>query len=321
MKFFGIPDRASSHVAPFLLSSGQAGINVALQIAKSCYRVTSVTPIGGTYVGARDLFETENLQSADLSSQTVGESLLWICSSDFSEKQRLKLLAGSLGSKFFVIDTTCWSLGDPIIGQLLDHLKDIPGALIRSHSKLDMGGIEYGSLGSIAVISSRPRELEELKAVADKVIRLTGSVPSVDDVPPYFFNSDYWDFLESRCHSMTEIAEELKVMDWVLPPGVRMTFPEHGRYFFIFFSMERYPNQEKKFQDLLHKCLLVREVPHQFMPSFGFDECVISAFQSSDLHGEFIVRVSPGIGESRSSQLGGAVMEFLKLAQASDQGT
>lgn len=63
--------------------------------------------------------------------------------------------------KYLVLDTTCWDRGDAIISKIVRTAirRGIPVLLLRSHTKLDCFGTEWGRLGSIVTIA--PAKLKE----------------------------------------------------------------------------------------------------------------------------------------------------------------
>jgi hypothetical protein len=98
------------------------------------------------------------------------------------------------------LDTTCFSSGSGRIRRVLRWAgrSAIPVVMVRSHTKLDSLGAEYGRLGSAVFVhresndpwASRP-ELKELPAEMRNAIRLLGGAALPAHFPPYIGTSLY----------------------------------------------------------------------------------------------------------------------------------
>jgi hypothetical protein len=93
-----------------------------------------------------------------------------------------------------VFDTTCFSSGSRRIGRVINWARRCrtPLVLVRSHTKLDSLGLEYGRLGSAVFVDAqsaatdRNRDfLNLLSAETRKAIRLFGGAPLPAHFPPY----------------------------------------------------------------------------------------------------------------------------------------
>jgi hypothetical protein len=93
-----------------------------------------------------------------------------------------------------VFDTTCFSSGSGRIRRVLRWARrwEIPVVLVRSHTKLDSLGLEYGRLGSAVFIAGEARMaaakrklLESLASEMRDAVRLFGGAALPAHFPPY----------------------------------------------------------------------------------------------------------------------------------------
>jgi hypothetical protein len=93
-----------------------------------------------------------------------------------------------------VFDTTCFSSGSGRIRRVLRWARrwEIPVVLVRSHTKLDSLGLEYGRLGSAVFIAGEARMaaakrklLENLASEMRDAVRLFGGAALPAHFPPY----------------------------------------------------------------------------------------------------------------------------------------
>lgn len=105
-----------------------------------------------------------------------------------------------------VFDTTCFSGGSGRIRRALRKARreGLPMALVRSHTKLDSLGAEYGRLGSTSFIHNQKNDLwrhSRLGKLPDEMrnaVRLLGGAALPAHFPPYVGSSDYWSLTTRR---------------------------------------------------------------------------------------------------------------------------
>jgi hypothetical protein len=106
---------------------------------------------------------------------------------------------------FVVFDTTCFSGGSGRIRRVLSwaHRWKIPIVLVRSHTKLDSLGLEYGRLGSALFLNreKHPSSQVQLKDLAKgmrKAVRLFGGAALPAHFPPYVGTTAYRELTNKR---------------------------------------------------------------------------------------------------------------------------
>jgi hypothetical protein len=98
---------------------------------------------------------------------------------------------------FMIFDTTCFASSSGRINKVLDWaaLWDVPIVLVRSHTKLDSLGVEYGRLGSavFAKMNSSDdwRVLDNLATGMRNAVRLFGGAALPAHFPPYVAAPSY----------------------------------------------------------------------------------------------------------------------------------
>ncbi|MBC74511.1 MAG: hypothetical protein CME64_00690 [Halobacteriovoraceae bacterium] len=215
LKFFTAGSTLPSY--GLLLNSGQIGITLCLHYLKNKLQVSEIVSHTPAYVGS---VEAMNLYGIKMAAQ--GQDL-WICSGSFS-KENLKAI---LSEKWrcVVIDSTCWALNEPVFKKLVDEISCDILFQIRSISKLDMGGEEYGSLGSLLIKGD-----EQLIELFREYYRLFSAAPSLCDITPELFNeSKYQDNLNrvgNIVRNANQIAQEVG----------SISLPLHSKYFFLPFA-------------------------------------------------------------------------------------
>lgn len=293
LPFFGPTKKGKRKFSPYLLNSGQASIQTVLSYLRFHHSRKTIECLNHVYIGARewgDIIGVEFLPSAKVKPKNKVDTL-WICSSYF-EKNLLSQLSRR-DYAHVVIDTSCWALNSPVLQMLLKKFSQSSLYLIRSVSKLDMGGIEYGSLGSL-LVNEGAKELEKMMA-------LTGAFPSLEDIPPYLFDDDFLELSNRRTRDLEKIVEAVeKKIDLKAYPGIEVFFPEHKKYFFVRFAGILPETLIPKLEAILRKLMVLFQIPGGLFHSFGFEEVAYSFYPDQE---RTVLRLSPGQGKDRDKQV------------------
>ncbi|MBR0829543.1 hypothetical protein JQ596_28810 [Bradyrhizobium manausense] len=105
-----------------------------------------------------------------------------------------------------IFDTTCLSIGSGRIRRVLNWTRRarIPIVLVRSHTKLDSLGLEYGRLGSAAFaaphrrVNMGPQLRDGLVEEMRRAVRLLGGAALPAHFPPYVGTKAYRDLTDRR---------------------------------------------------------------------------------------------------------------------------
>ena len=120
---------------------------------------------------------------------------------------RAALRCASLASDLLIFDTTCFSGSSGRIRRILGGAREsgVPVVMVRSHTKLDSLGAEYGRLGSAVFIHwdqnvpwAGGSKLNNLPAEMRNAVRLLGGAALPAHFPPYVGTSAYRELTRRR---------------------------------------------------------------------------------------------------------------------------
>lgn len=255
----------------YLTNSGQCSISLVLFYLSRKNTFLNFSSLSDVYVGTKDAFELFNL---DLKSGLTEH--LWICSSAVSVDFVIKALENTDPLDLCIIDTTCWALDEIQFIQILEKVESSQTLLVRSHSKLDMNGVEYGSLGSIC---SSVCLGDDFKTS----YRILSAAPSLCDIPPQLFTQDFFTSNNERCERIAKNTNFIK--NNLAIDGIELCFPEHKKYFSI---------KLMKNMDISKLFLLLQNMKVNFksIRSFGFNFWNVETF-TDKIKDEEILRICP----------------------------
>jgi hypothetical protein len=184
-------------------SSGMAAITALLLASSHVWRKADLLISPGSYSETGELIQAyaRHLRTVELADENLvrqqGTKLLLLDSCVPAWSFEVALCALNSSVDLLIFDTTCFAGGSAMIRRVLRLAKrsDIPVVLVRSHTKLDSLGLEYGRLGSIAFIDLESRacgsELHRLFIETQTAVRLFGGAALPDHFPPYIGNPPY----------------------------------------------------------------------------------------------------------------------------------
>lgn len=215
LKFFS-PSRAiPSHC--FLTNSGQVCATMILFFIKEQFRERQVCSYSPIYMGS-----VEAMRLMGISNTVEERDVLWVCSSSINNISVEKILKKKW--KTVIVDSSCWALNEPIFFKLVNELQCDNLFQFRSISKLDMGGVEFGSLGSL-LIQSEVEVIENFK----ELYRLFAAAPSICDIPETLFMNKPF---EKNLARVNRIVENTKL---IKSRVAEIEVPDHQKYFYIGF--------------------------------------------------------------------------------------
>lgn len=200
-----------------------------------------------------------------------------------------------------VFDTTCFASRSGRIRRVLRWARrwDIPVVMVRSHTKLDSLGAEYGRLGSAvfvrwdeSAVRARGKRREQLPAETRNAIRLLGGAALPAHFPPYVGTTDYQRLAKKRVAAILRngrrtarcFASELAA--W--PAELNFT---HGLY--VTLGTTRFLDEAaaRRAAEDMSDDLSRKGFPIRHAGSFGFDFAATEWFHNS-ANGQYSVRVA-----------------------------
>jgi hypothetical protein len=176
-----------------------------------------------------------------------------------------------------VFDTTCFSSGSGHIVRALNWARDttIPIVLLRSHTKLDALGVEYGRLGS-AVFAGGPhakqRFLQDLLTETQNAVRLFGGAALPAHFPPYVGAPAYRSLTNKRVAAMLRNNRRARRHFSAALAGSSAEFHfAHGLYVTLASARTLDENEARDVVAELCADLDRRGLPLRHAGSFGFD--------------------------------------------------
>jgi hypothetical protein len=200
-------------------SSGMSAISALLMGARTVIPTAEILMLPGSYGETIEFVENycRHLQAVHLtppSTQLVRPAdcarilLLDSCSTAEAFESVLRLVPKL---DLVIFDTTCLSSGSRRIGRVLSWARRCksPIVLVRSHTKLDSLGLEYGRLGSAVFVDAKSPVADQnrdlLNALASemrKAIRLLGGAALPAHFPPYVGSGMYRALTDRRIASI-----------------------------------------------------------------------------------------------------------------------
>lgn len=187
-------------------SSGMASISSLLLALSHIFHRANIVVLPGTYG------ETlEFLESYARHWKTIKAGKAVLCEPTSSPSHQILLLDSCALAEEFgaclrsswsqfdlcIFDTTCFYAGSGRVRRALQRARKegVPMVMVRSHTKLDSLGAEYGRLGSTTFVrygnDGIPFQLEKLPQEVRNAVRLLGSAALPAHFPPYVGNEAY----------------------------------------------------------------------------------------------------------------------------------
>ncbi len=193
-------------------ASGMAAISALLLASAHIFDKADILVLPGSYSETQEVIEgyARHLRPVTVKG-VLGRT------GDAAASRRILLLDSSAPADAFadalrsaipaldllIFDTTCFSAGSGRIRQVLRRARewDVPVVMVRSHTKLDSLGVEYGRLGS-AMFIARPDaaapDPTPLSTEMRNAVRLLGSAAVPAHFPPYMGTPAYRELSRRR---------------------------------------------------------------------------------------------------------------------------
>jgi hypothetical protein len=271
-------------------ASGMAAISALLLASAHIIETADILALPGSYGETLELIErfVPHLRLVKLKPPPGGAFalaaaprilLLDSCVSTSTFEAALRCDGSALD--LLIFDTTCFAGGSGRIRRVLRWAErcGIPVVMVRSHTKLDSLGAEYGRLGSAVFVRwsgndarSNPLACERLAAETRDAVRLLGGAALPAHFPPFVGTAAYWALTRKRIaailrngrHTARYFASELAAL------SAELHFT-HGLY--VTLRGRRAPNEATARQaaEDMSSDLRREGLPIRHAGSFGFD--------------------------------------------------
>ena len=178
-----------------------------------------------------------------------------------------------------VFDTTCFSSGSGRIRRVLGLARRfaIPVVMVRSHTKLDSLGAEYGRLGSVTFVEWEKNvrcgsKLKELPAQVRNAIRLLGGAALPAHFPPYIGTPSYRELTNKRIAAILRNGRHAsRYLATALPGLAAELHYVHGLYVTLCSRQKLDEASAKRTAAEMSRDLAEAGSTIQHAGSFGFD--------------------------------------------------
>ena len=178
-----------------------------------------------------------------------------------------------------IFDTTCFSSASGRIRRVLGRARElaIPVVMVRSHTKLDSLGAEYGRLGSVGFVDweknvSSGSKLEELPAETRNAVRLLGGAALPAHFPPYVGTASYRELTNTRIAAILRNSRRASRYFATALPGLTAELHfVHGLYVTVSSQQPLDEATARRAAAEMSNDLALAGLPIQHAGSFGFD--------------------------------------------------
>lgn len=200
-----------------------------------------------------------------------------------------------------IFDTTCFSSGSGRIRRVLSWARrwEIPIVLVRSHTKLDSLGLEYGRLGSAVFVPTERRAaaakqewLQELASEMRNAVRLFGGAALPAHFPPYVGTEAYRMLTDKRVAAILRNSKRTARYFAATLPGSRAE-PHFAHGLYVTLAPKRTLDEKQTKQMAADLCDYVGKagLPLRHAGSFGFDFGAAEWFRDT-IRNRYVLRVA-----------------------------
>jgi hypothetical protein len=195
--------------------------------------------------------------------------------------------ATAAGADLLMLDTTCLATSSGRIAQMLRYAADagLPSVLVRSHTKLDSLGIEYGRLGSVVIVvpqRMRPEGqqlAEQLVRETQDAVRLFGAAAVPAHLPPFIGGAPWRSLYRQRvAHIIRNNRRAARRFSVLVPRRCTVTCYQHGLFLTLDPGTSWDQEEAGRMAESLVRSLRDAGLPVRHAGSFGFDFAVVDAF-------------------------------------------
>jgi hypothetical protein len=270
-------------------SSGMSAISAVLFASAKLMPSADIMVLPGSYGETLELIEAHarHLRTIrltnpveDLAAPREQSQILLLDTSTPSHGIEATLRCPSPLLDLLVFDTTCFSSGSGRIGRVLSWARRcrLPVVLVRSHTKLDSLGLEYGRLGSAVFVGAKApvmaQEQESIRILSNetrRAVRLFGGAALPAHFCPFAGSSRYRMLTDRRIAAILRNSRRTaRYFTEVLGGSPPLQFA-HGLYLTLVPKRPVDESEARKLADELSADLAKAGMPLRHAGSFGFD--------------------------------------------------
>ncbi len=309
-------------------SSGMAAISALLFASAKLMPSADILVLPGSYGETLELIASHarHLQTvqltnpmSDIAAATQTHRILLLDTSTPCHGIAAALRCASPRLDLVIFDTTCFSSGSGRIGRVLSWARQcgLPVVLVRSHTKLDSLGVEYGRLGSAVFIdANRPdntKKQELMRVLANEVrqaVRLFGGAALPAHFPPFAGNAVYRTLTDRRIASILRNGRRAIGYFTKMRAGSAALNFAHGLYLTLVPTRTLNEDQARQLAEELSADLAKAGMPLRHAGSFGFDFAATEWFH--DTAGDrYLVRIAvPDLPTLMWDEIANAIAEW-----------
>jgi hypothetical protein len=330
--FYQFDGSASSNETIYT-SSGMAAIS-ALLLASMRMSEADILVLPGSYSETLELIETHARQLRLIRLESSPDEV-----APCADRPRILLFDSCVSTAAFevtlqcteprldlvIFDTTCFSCGSGRIRRVLSWACrwQIPIVLVRSHTKLDSLGLEYGRLGSAVFVASENRVaaakqewLQKLASEMRNAVRLFGGAALPAHFPPYVGTEAYRALTDKRVAAILRNSKRTaRYFAAALPDSGAGPHFAHGLY--VTLAPKRTLDEKQTKQMAADLCDHVGKagLPLRHAGSFGFDFGAAEWFRDT-IRNRYVVRIAvPDLPAQLWDQVARAVVQWWSVQE------
>lgn len=276
-------------------ASGMAAIAALLLASARVIGRADILVLSGSYGETQELIEgyADRLRmitlsrEAEIPARSASSRMLLLDSSAPASAYADGLRSLEAAPDLVIFDTTCFASGSGRIRHVLaraDRL-DVPVVMVRSHTKLDSLGAEYGRLGSVAFVDwakNRGPGLKEIPAETRNAVRLLGGAALPAHFPPYIGTPLYRALTGKRIAAMLRNSRRASRYFAAALPGLAAELHYvHGLYVTLASQQPLDEATARQAATEMSRDLAKAGLPIQHAGSFGFDFAATEWFHHS----------------------------------------
>ncbi|NOJ45463.1 hypothetical protein [Bradyrhizobium archetypum] len=289
-------------------ASGMAAISALLLASARVIGTADILVLPGSYGETQEFIEgyADRLRMITLNPSTDGTasrrsapSQLLLDSSASAPAFEAGLRRLDAVPDLLIFDTTCFSSGSGRIRRVLGHARKlaIPVVMVRSHTKLDSLGAEYGRLGSVVFVDWAKNvrggsKIRELPAETRNAVRLLGGAAVPAHFPPYIGTPLYRALTNKRIAAILRNSRRASRYFATALSGLTAELHfVHGLYVTVSSQQPLDEATAKRAAAEMSRDLARAGLPIQHAGSFGFDFAATEWFHNPTTH-RYSVRIA-----------------------------